>query len=174
MRTYKPLYKLFPLAWKASTAAASLVLLLGISSPSSHADTGAIKLHFVSEEILSPIGPPERIWMSGDVQHIRNFPLAGPVWGDINGTLTTYFNVNLNLTTGDGTAFGIFILEVEWNGLRGTFEGRAQANYEGFVISGHGSGHGTGDFEGMQMQAFFFQEDGRTPLIGTILIPGGE
>src|SRR5688500_5581340 len=118
--------------------------------PTSHASGGATSFDFVAEELLTPFGPPGRIWMSGDVQHIRDFPLAGPVWGDINGTLTTYFNITQNIITGDGTAFGTFSFAVEWNGLVGTFEGRATAKYEAFIITGHGSGHGTGDFEGMQ------------------------
>ncbi len=112
--------------------------------------------------------------MSHDgMQHIRDFPVAGPVWGDLNGTLTVIANINLNLATGDGTAHGTFILEVEWNGLIGTFEGRSQWKYDGFrIVAGQGTAHGTGDFEGLRMKAnFFTAEDGRTPLIGTIFIP---
>lgn len=174
MKTYKTTLTRFPCAWKAALSIASFLLVTGLSSPVSHANGGTTKFDFVAEELLSPVGAPEKIWMSGDVQHIRNFPLAGPVWGDINGALTTSFNVNLNLATGDGTAFGIFIFAVEWNGLVGIFEGRAHAKYEGFVISGFGSGHGTGDFEGMQFHANFFEVDGHTLLAGTILIPSGE
>ncbi|HUS34627.1 MAG TPA: hypothetical protein VM680_04670 [Verrucomicrobiae bacterium] len=144
-----------------------LILLLSASRSAE-----AIKIEVVSEEKLRPIGPPGKIWVSDDgVQHTRDFPLAGPVWGDLNGTLTTSFNTNLNLTTGDGTAFGSFVLAVEWNGLVGTFEGRAEGKYEDFVISGHGPGHGTGDFEGMQIHLYFFNEAGHVALIGTILIP---
>ena len=170
--------KRLALAWAVSVTIRSLLVVICFSSWVSRAGgsagNGAVKIDFVSEEALAPIGPPGKIWVSDGVQHIRDFPLAGPVWGDLNGTLTTSFNVNLNLTTGDGTAFGTFVLEVEWNGLTGTFEGRASGKYEGFRISGQGIGHGTGDFEGMQMQAYFFNTATGTALIGTILIPHGE
>jgi hypothetical protein len=170
--------KRLALAWTVGVTISSLLVVICFSSWVSHAGgsagNGAVKIDFVAQEALAPIGPPGKIWVSDGVQHIRDFPLAGPVWGDLNGTLTTSFNVNLNLTTGDGTAFGIFILEVEWNGLIGTFEGRAQGTYDGFLISGHGSGHGTGDFEGMQIQAFFFNTGTAVPLIGTILLPHGD
>ena len=143
------------------------------SSPTRAAE--AIKIDVVSEEKLRPTGPPGRIWVSDGVQHTRDFPLSGPVWGDLNGTLSIIFNTNLNLTTGDGTAFGSFILAVEWNGLQGTFEGRSKAKYQSFLVTdGYGVGHGTGDFEGMQIHLAFFNEDGRIPLIGTIIIPGGN
>ena len=115
--------------------------------------------------------------MSDDgVLHMRNLPVEGPVWGDINGQLEVFANINQDLATGDGTAFGTAVLEMEWNGLTGTFEGRSQWKYAGFLISaGQFVGHGTGDFEGMHMRAnFFHDEDGRTPLIGTILNPYGE
>jgi hypothetical protein len=109
------------------------------------------------------------------VQHIRNLPVAGPVWGDLNGRLILLSNRNLNLVTGHGTAFGSAVLEVEWNGLVGTFEGRCEWKTEGFrIVAGQFIGHGTGDFAGMQMQANFFNDATGSPLIGTILIPQGE
>src|SRR5688572_15228908 len=110
MKTHKTW---FPLGLKAAATITSLLLITVFSSPTSHASGGATSFDFVAEELLTPFGPPGRIWMSGDVQHIRDFPLAGPVWGDINGTLTTYFNINQNIITGDGTAFGTFSFAVE-------------------------------------------------------------
>lgn len=176
MKTYKPTQTRSPLALAAGVSITSLLLIIAFSSPVSHASGGATKIDFEAEEALAPIGPPGKIWVSDDgVQHIRDFPVAGPVWGDLNGTLTVIANINLDLATGDGTAFGTFVLDVEWNGLIGTFEGRSQWKYDGFLITnGQGSARGTGDFEGMHMQANFFNEDGGTPLIGTILIPHAD
>lgn len=152
-----------------------VTIFLALSSAPINRAAEAIKIDVISEEKLRPIGPPGRIWVSGDgVQHTRGFPLAGPVFGDLNGTLSIVFNTNLNLATGHGAAFGSFVLAVEWNGLIGTFEGRSEAKYQNFLVSdGHGIGHGTGDFAGMQIELYFFNEGGRVPLIGTILIPGG-
>jgi hypothetical protein len=59
--------------------------------------------------------------------------------------------------------------------LVGTFEGRSQWKYSGFkVLIGQAIGHGTGDFEGMQFQGNFFDENDGTPLIGTIVIPNSD
>ena len=156
------------------------ILLLGIFIPllSQAADTegnGAITIDFEAEERLAPTGPPERVWVSDGIQHTRNAPVAGVVWGDINGTVTVLGNRNLDLATGHGSAHGVAVVEVEWNGLIGTFEGRSQWKLENFIIvDGQFVGHGTGDFEGMQMRAHFFNDSGRIPFSGTILIPGGE
>ncbi|HUS34628.1 MAG TPA: hypothetical protein VM680_04675 [Verrucomicrobiae bacterium] len=131
------------------------------------------RIDFESVESLVPLGPPGKVWTTSDgIQHIRDFAVSGPVSGDINGTLTVIANINWNLATGEGTAYGTFVLAVEWNGLTGTFVGRSQWKYSGFKVQdGQGVGHGTGDFEGMQLFANFFDESGVTPLIGTILIP---
>jgi hypothetical protein len=150
----------------------TVMLILGTVSASAQ----ATKTDFEAEELLFPIGSPGKIWVSDDgVQHIRDFPVAGPVWGDIDGQLTVVANINWDLATGDGTAYGTAVLDVEWNGLTGAFEGRSQWKYAGFLISaGQFVGHGTGDFEGMHMRANFFNDGDRTPLIGTILNPHGE
>jgi hypothetical protein len=180
MKTHKPTQARFPLGWNLAISLTSLMLVIAFSSPPSQAsgaeNNGAVKIDFVAEEKLAPTGPPGRIWVSDDgVQHIRDLPVAGLVWGDINGTLTIVSNRNLDLATGHGTAYGTAILEVEWNGLIGTFEGRSEWKIEGFrIVAGQFIGHGTGDFEGMQMQANFFFTPAGTPLIGTILIPHGE
>lgn len=149
--------------------------MIAFSSSPSLAN-GTTKIDFIAAEILTPTGPPSRVWVSDDgVQHIRDLPVAGPVWGDLNGTLKLLSNRNLNLVTGHGTAFGAAILSVEWNGLVGTFEGRSEWKIEGFrIVTGQFVGHGTGDFAGMQMMANFFQTPTGAPLIGTILIPSGK
>ena len=140
------------------------------------AGNGAISVPFEAEERLAPTGPPERVWVSDDgIQHTRNSPVAGIVWGDLNGTITILGNRNLDLATGHGTAHAEAVVDVEWNGLTGTFEGRSQWKLEAFrIVDGQFIGHGTGDFEGMQMEAHFFNDSGRVPFNGTILIPGGN
>lgn len=175
MKTYSSIQFRTPFALKMAASFFTLLLMMAISSPASHA-SGTTKIDFVAAETLAPTGPPGRVWVSDDgVQHIRDLPVAGPVWGDINGTLKIVSNRNLNLLTGHGTAFGTAVLHIEWNGLVGTFEGRSEWKIEGFrVVTGQFVGHGTGDFAGMQMMANFFQTPTGTPLIGTILIPSGE
>ena len=172
--------KRLALARTVGVSISSLLVIVVSSSWASHADgaegNGAVKIDFEAEEALAPIGPPGKIWVSDDgVQHIRDLPVAGTVWGDLNGTLVIVSNRNLDLATGHGTAHGTAVLEVKWNGLFGTFEGRSEWKIEAFrIVAGQFIGHGTGDFEGMQMQANFFNAATGTPLIGTILIPHGD
>ena len=136
---------------------------------------GAILVPFEAEERLAPTGPPERVWVSDGIQHTRKAHVAGIVWGDINGTITVVGNRNLNLATGHGTAHGVAVVDVEWHGLTGTFEGISEWKLENFrVVDGQFIGHGTGDFEGMLMQAYFFNDGVRVPFSGAILVPGGN
>src|SRR5688572_14765604 len=98
-----------------------LLLLVFFSSIATYAGdaagNGAISVPFEAEERLAPLGPPEKVWVSDGIQHTRNSPVGGIVWGDINGTITILGNRNLDLATGHGTAHAEAVLEVEWNGL---------------------------------------------------------
>ena len=151
------------------TLIALLILIVAsVSAQSTKSDFSAV-------EALIPTGPPGRVWVSEDgIQHIRDFPVAGPVWGDLNGTLAIVANVNWD-ASGNGTAYGTAILDVEWNGKTGTFEGRSQWKYANFaVVDGQFVGHGTGDFAGMHMKADFYAiGGGEAALVGTINDPKG-
>ena len=152
-----------------------LITILTMGTISAYAK--ATKTDFASQERLVPIGPPGKSWVSDDgVLHLRDFPVAGPVWGELTGSLTAVANINQDIYTGNGTGSGTAFLEVEdFDGMQGTFEGRSQWKYtNGMVTEGQFVGHGTGDFAGMQMMANFFDEDDYTVLTGTILNPHGD
>ncbi len=107
--------------------------------------------------------------------HLRDFPVAGPVWGDLVGQLTIVANVNQDIDTGDGAVCVTAVLDITWNGMTGIFEVRSQWKYTNFAVStGQFVGHGTGDFEGMQMMANFHDEGDHTVLSGIILNPHGD
>jgi len=151
----------------------SLIALLALIVASASAQS--TKTYFEAEEQLAPVGPPGKVWGNEDgIEHIRDLPVAGPVWGDLAGTLSINANINWD-ATGTGTAYGTAILDVEWNGKTGTFEGRSQWKYAGFVVAdGQFVGHGTGDFAGMQMKADFYATGGGVAaLVGTINDPHG-
>jgi hypothetical protein len=157
----------------ATILALIAVLIVGTVSVAAK----STKTDFASEESLAPIGAPGRVWESDGIQHIRDFPVAGPVWGELNGRLTVVANINWDLATGDGTAYGTAVLEVnDWNGLTGAFEGRSQWKYTGFAVTdGQFVGHGTGDFAGMHVKANFYDiDEDTTALVGTIHNPHGE
>jgi len=52
------------------------MLVIAFSSAPGHANgakgNGAVKIDFVAEEALVPIGPPGKIWVSDGEQHIRD------------------------------------------------------------------------------------------------------
>jgi hypothetical protein len=57
--------------------------------------------------------------------------------------------------TGDGDESGAVTFEATWGELSGTFEGRFSATYTGWVGTGHGVYHGTGDLAGMKFMEDF-------------------
>jgi hypothetical protein len=64
---------------------------------------------------------------------------------------------------------------MEWNGMTGIFDGRSQWKYtNGLVSTGQFIGHGTGEFEGMQIMANLSDQEVHTVLAGTILDPHGN
>lgn len=76
MKTLKPTQARFPLGWHLAISSTSLMLVIAFSSAPGHANgakgNGAVKIDFVAEEALVPIGPPGKIWVSDGEQHIRD------------------------------------------------------------------------------------------------------
>lgn len=137
----------------------------------------ATKSDFVYQEILIQTDPPGKVQVSDDdILHLRDLTVSGPVWGELNGQLTVVANINQDTYTGNGTRYGTATLNVtDWNGLTCAFEGRSQWKYtNGMVSTGQFVGHGTGDFEGMQMMANFYDQVDHMVLAGTILNPHGN
>ena len=152
-----------------------LIIMLSLGTVSAFAQ--ATKSDFLSHEILIPTGPPGKSWVSDDgVLHLRDFTVSGPVWGELTGQVTVVANINQDIFSGNSTACGTaFLVVTEWNGLAGTFEGRSQWKYtNGLVSWGQFVVHGTGDFDGMQIMANFYNKSDHTVISGTILNPHGD
>lgn len=77
---------------------------------------------------------------------------SGPVVSDdprLTGTLEIVLNVIFNLNTGDGNAFGTFIV----SNADGTFEGKFENKDTGYVFyTGKAEAHGTGAYEGLLLK----------------------
>ena len=111
-------------------------------------------------------GVPERMWVRDGILHVRNAPgeyTIGDDGGDFTGTKVSSENVNMDLATGNGVAWGVSILTVtgsEW-GLTGTFEIRWTCKFiAGKLVSGNLIGHGSGGFEGWVLKCAFLPEVG--------------
>ncbi len=125
---------------------------------------------------------PGKTWFSDDgtIMHIRGQityadiePLAGhpecdPAYS--SGQMVMVVNINLNLVTGAGNAYGKHTITAD--GFDGVWEGVFSGKMENFVYSGKAISHGTGDLEGM-LQKVQIQATGETTYetYGFVLIP---
>ena len=95
---------------------------------------------------------PGEQWYEGDIWHIR-----GQVTTDIvesqepraAGVLTVNSDIDLNMSTGEGTIFTHWSLKPDVS--EGTWEGRLAGNFSNFLMIAYGIGVGTGDLRGMIM-----------------------
>lgn len=102
---------------------------------------------------------PGKTWFSNDgtIMHIRGqityadiTPLAGhpecdPVYS--SGQMVMVVNINLNLVTGKGNAYGKHTITMD--GFDGAWVGTYTGKIENFSYSGKAISHGTGELEGM-------------------------
>lgn len=114
-----------------------------------------IRLTF-SNDYSNPeiIVDPGTVWVDEDgVLHIRGQVFSGaPITGDLVGFDThNVFNLDLDLATGNGKAYGTFHDEVTWvdRNISGVFAGTYVARIESGLLSGTYKGEGSGGFEGL-------------------------
>ena len=149
-----------------------VVLILGTIPASASANRTEFE---AIQTFISP--PPDpldgfRTWDSDGIRHVRNRSLLFSVSGDINGFNHLVTNSNTKIDTGDGVMWASIVLELEWRGMYGTFEGKSQNSLVGGRVLNqartHFVGKGTGDFEGMTM----FAEYGFDPNVGANVLRG--
>lgn len=93
-----------------------------------------------------------RITDSG-IMHQVAAQASGPTAGaSLSGQMEIKINANFNLNTGEGVAFGSFMI----TDTQGTFQGMFRVRDTGFIyFEGSGEAHGTGAYEGMMLQLQF-------------------
>jgi hypothetical protein len=145
-----------------------VVLILGTIP----ASAGAERYEFEATQNFLSFVSQDRVWESAGIQHIRNQYLLFTVSGDVNGINHLRLNSNVNIDTGDGVMWSSIVLELEWRGMDGTFEGKSQNSLVGGSVLNqartHFVGKGTGDFEGMTM----FAEYGFDPNVSANVLRG--
>lgn len=141
----------------------------------------------VSGSFLGSADPnaPGVVWISEEgILQIRGAEGAGVTSGDIPGTMAFTLNAAIDLSTGEGRAWGTYVSS---DGYGNTFEGTWLVSVTGYVnIEGISVGHGTGAYEGMLFQNSFWGANlylgGLPPEVpngvwfdfdGTILSPKG-
>jgi hypothetical protein len=127
--------------------------------------------------VTATIGPlavtgPGNIWVSNGILHVRDQLLAGPVSGDIVGSISVIANSNVALGTLNGTAFGSFAIATAAGSWEGTFQGR----FAGGLLADKVVARGTGGLGGLQLTGSFAETGPATNtyvLTAQILNPGG-
>lgn len=125
---------------------------------------------------------PGKVWFTedGTVMHIRGqityadiTPLASHPECDktfSDGKMMMELNLNLNLVTGEGNAYGSHTITAEK--LDASWEGSYSGTMENFVYSGKAVSQGTGEWQGY-LQKVNIQATGETTYetYGYVLIP---
>ena len=152
---------------------AVLILSAVLASASAERYTFEATQAFIFPQPDPPFPVPKfRTWDSGPNRHVRNNYLAFSVTGDVKGTNHLLINSNTDIATGDGVMWSSIVLDLEWDGNKGTFEGKSQNRVTGGQVLNqartHFVGQGTGEFEGMTM----FAEYGNDPSVGSAVLRG--
>jgi hypothetical protein len=111
----------------------------GVTGTISLTATSAGDLHVTKSGILHQVGAQA----------------SGPVVStsaELSGEMEIELNANFNLNTGEGIAFGSFVI----SGAQGSYEGMFRVWDTGFIhFTGTGEGHGTDAYEGKMVQLQF-------------------
>lgn len=163
---------------KTSLPLLCIVGLIGLLLMPGYASAQATETEVKGRMVGFVMGDPAKpAWTDEDgITHFRGVPSWGDVTGDLEGDAYSEFNLDVNMETGDGWGAGTVILNVSWGELSGTFEGRYMIKFTGWLVTGSGVAHGTGDFEGMK-DIYTLWGDFLSPdrdWEGIILDPHGE
>jgi hypothetical protein len=151
---------------------ALLVVLVSVVPASAQAE----RLSFTGTTCIQNQTPPERFWISDDgVMHSRGVVLTNidVTDGDYDtGIAILTGNMDINLATGYGHAYGTFIIYP--SAYSGTFAGHWSSHISPDGLRGSAVGHGTGDLEGVQIFNNLTSDNPNDPCTNssiTVLIP---
>ncbi len=115
---------------------------------------------------------PGTTQVSAGIAHIRDQTQAGPVSGDITGTLTVTGRSDVAVATETGTGSGTFTIVT----ADGNWEGRFAGRFEAGLFSGKIVAQGSGGLAGLNLRGTISQTAPNRvyDLAGTILSPGGS
>lgn len=134
----------------------SLVLVVSLLLATTSVQAKAAETPYTGIETTDSSGVPERAWTEDGVLHLRGLPVETIFVGTFAGGTLSFsndvvVNLNLDLATGDGDAFGSFALDGTFGGLEGSFEGRWTMEITAGAVLLAYVGQGSGDFEGMKI-----------------------
>jgi hypothetical protein len=156
--------------WLLSVIAA--VALLTVAHP---AGAETVRIPFTGTSVLLEEFPPDRAWFSDGVYHVRgatSISRGTTTMGanEVTGITTTVVNFNVNLSTGDGSAWGTLETTQDDGGCGGTFT----ATLTGSAVSGKTVEKCFGELAGWQARTEFESTgSGRNAYTGFLFNPGG-
>jgi hypothetical protein len=121
---------------------------------------------------------PGTQWIDADgVLHIRGAMMEWEMLegeGDVVGTGWGRYKANIHLASGDGDTQGYHSFEGTIGGVSGSWTGRADAIYTGFVMDGHYVGKGKGGLAGLQIRlhTVLVYSSGECTYDGYVFYPG--
>jgi len=144
----------------------ALAMVVALSIFAAPVAAKATKTSFKARlETPTPLGV-EKVWSTNEerILHVRGEHVKRDIT-DLDGDGSFYGweevvnNVNLNLETLDGNAWGEVTLYVTWHDVEGIFEAHYSGQIRDGLIDGTVVGHGTGNFKGMKFMARFWDEE---------------
>jgi len=135
-----------------STSLAVMVAITLLLVMAMGASAKAIRTDFTAYEYDCIAQQPDKLWMEGDILHVRGYKHVNIEVSDtpeVNGTNTTWADADINMKTGNALIRGTMSFKPK--GIDGTWEGTwVFINSKG-VNSGSAVARGTGALEGKSL-----------------------
>ena len=143
-----------------------LLVLATLALAATPASARATRTTYTAEEFICVEGPPQRMWFSanGTMLHIRGQSAESVVLSSnplVQGTNHLLKNMDLNLSTGEGHAYGTFSTSPE--AVDGTWDGHFTIRFSPTSFSGSAAGRGSGDLAGQHVAIRFSALDPGDP-----------
>ena len=109
----------------------------GLVSPATHAATST---SFTTNEQVIAVDPPASQTQRGDLLRIRGQRFTALLSGDIDGTLVLVADIDIDVTTGNGTIRGSFTIQLDdGRSFSGTFAGTLRGGLGNTRFVGRGA-----------------------------------
>lgn len=143
-----------------------LLVLAMLALAATPASARATRTTYTAEEFMCVEGPPQRIWVSanGTMLHIRGQNAESALLSSnplIQGTNHILKNMDLNLSTRQGHAYGTFSTSPD--AVDGTWDGHFTIRFSPTSFSGSAVGQGSGDLAGQHVAVRFSALDPGDP-----------
>jgi hypothetical protein len=135
-----------------------VVVVLSLITDTAMAEPPGLPYRYTSYMAKCAETPPEQVWVTGQVLHLRGIVATGRTFGDpyFAGTFENKVDIDLNMVTGSGNVHGYG--KIMPDAYDGTWQsGHFTGPILNFMYSGQGIDYGTGELDGL-MDVVHIQE----------------